>query len=75
MQDPTRHSKARPARLVGKLPWLLPVIVGILAFFAIFRSFDLLLPTNIAWLDEGDPRTYYLGWAFFRSAAWSLPPG
>lgn len=75
MQDPTRHSKARPARLVEKLPWLLPVIVGILAFFAIFRSFDLLLPTNIAWLDEGDPRTYYLGWAFFRSAAWSLPPG
>ncbi|MBV4484062.1 hypothetical protein HU727_000500 [Pseudomonas sp. SWRI153] len=53
---------------------LLPVLLGILAFFIVVgpRALD---PTNIAWLGDGDPATHYQGWVFFRHSPWSFPLG
>ena len=63
--------------LKGKLSWqsLLPLFIGIVAFFAIFgaRALD---PTNIFWLRGGfDPTQHYLGWAIFREGPWTFPIG
>jgi len=51
-----------------------PLMLGVLAFFAIVGP-RALNPTNIAWLDQGDPATHYLGWLFFRNSDWSFPIG
>jgi len=48
--------------------------VGAFAFFS-FIGAGALLPKNIAWLNEGDPATFYLGWSFFRHTPWSIPLG
>lgn len=53
---------------------ILPVLMGILAFFIVVGP-RALNPMNIAWLDNGDPATHYLGWVFFRSSPWSFPLG
>lgn len=53
---------------------ILPLMLGVLAFFVIAGP-NVLSPTNIAWLDQGDPATHYLGWLFFRNSDWSLPIG
>lgn len=52
----------------------LPLLMGVLAFFMVIgpRALD---PQNIAWLENGDPATHYLGWVFFRHAPWSFPLG
>lgn len=43
---------------------LLPVLLGILAFFIVVGP-RALNPMNIAWLGDGDPATHYQGWVFF----------
>jgi hypothetical protein len=53
---------------------LLPVLLGILAFFIVVGP-RALNPMNIAWLEGGDPATHYLGWAFFRHSPWTFPLG
>lgn len=61
-----------------KLHWLpfniFVVIIGILAYFLIVGPLAL-QPTNIAWLEQGDPAQHYLGWQFFRYSDWSFPIG
>lgn len=52
----------------------LPLILGVCAFLAIV-GFQALNPRNIAWLNEGDCATYYLGWLFYRNSAWEFPIG
>lgn len=53
---------------------LLPMLLGVMAFFIIVGP-RALNPMNIAWLDNGDPATHYLGWWFFRQSAWTFPIG
>lgn len=49
-------------------------LAGLVAFMS-FVGWRPLLPSNIAWLENGDPATFYLGWQFFRKAEWTLPIG
>jgi hypothetical protein len=51
-----------------------PVLLGVLAFFGVTGGREL-APRNIAWLSEGDPATYFLGWHFFRHTPWGFPLG
>jgi hypothetical protein len=53
---------------------LLPLLFGVLAFFCVIgpRALD---PQNIAWLEQGDPATHYLGWEYFRHSPWTFPLG
>lgn len=53
---------------------LLPLLLGVLAFFLVIgpRALD---PQNIAWLKDGDPATHYLGWVYFRHSPWTFPLG
>lgn len=53
---------------------LIPSLIGILAFFAIF-GFKVLDPTFDAWLSSFDLAQHYLGWLFFRKAEWTFPIG
>jgi len=53
---------------------LLPLFAGISAFFLVVGH-RVLIPTNIAWLIDGDPSTSYLGWLFFRNGDWTFPLG
>lgn len=53
---------------------LTPLILGACAFFLVLGG-GILIPTNIAWLADSDPATYYLGWGFFRETPWMWPPG
>ncbi|AXJ03793.1 hypothetical protein CFN16_06485 [Pseudomonas fluorescens] len=53
---------------------LLPLLLGVLVFFLVVGP-QALNPQNIAWLEQGDPATHYLGWAFFRHAPWTFPLG
>lgn len=55
-------------------PWPLPVLIGLLAFITVTGGW-VLWPGNIAWLQQGDPATHYLGWRFFRAAPWQWPLG
>jgi hypothetical protein len=50
------------------------ICAGFFAFFS-FVGWRPLLPSNIAWLGNGDPATFYLGWQFFRNSNWSFPIG
>lgn len=54
--------------------WIAPLLIGLLGFFIIAGP-RILIPTNIAWLRNGDPSSYFLGWDFFRNSPWTLPPG
>ena len=54
--------------------WLLPLAMGVLAFFAVVGP-GIIDPTNIAWLAEGDSAVSYLGWLFFRHGDWLFPIG
>ena len=51
-----------------------PLLLGMAAFFALGGA-GILPPGNVGWLAHGDLAQSYLGWAFFRDAAWALPPG
>lgn len=53
---------------------LLPLLLGVLAFFCVIGP-QALDPQNIAWLEQGDPATHYLGWEYFRHAPWTFPLG
>jgi Family of unknown function (DUF6311) len=53
----------------------IPVLLGVVAFFVVTGG-RVLDPRNILWLSkEDDPATYFLGWHFFRNAAWGFPLG
>lgn len=52
--------------------YLLPCLLGIIAFTWIV-GLNVLIPTNIAWLAEGDAAAHYLGWTFFRHSPWTWP--
>lgn len=51
-----------------------PILIGIFAFY-IFAGFEILDPTNIAWLASGDPAQHFIGWHTFRQTEWSWPLG
>lgn len=53
---------------------LLPLLMGTLVFFLAIGP-QALNPQNIAWLEQGDPATHYLGWEFFRRSPWTFPLG
>ena len=52
----------------------LPLLLGVTAFLIVVGP-RVLNPTNIAWLEEGDSATHYLGWLFYRQSDWSFPIG
>ena len=56
------------------LQLLIPIFFGVVAFGAI-TNWQILDPRNIAWLYEGDPQAFYLGWLTFKNSSWSMPPG
>jgi len=56
------------------LSLVLPLVLGVIAFFVIVGP-KVLNPTNIAWLEAGDPATHYLGWLFYRNSEWEFPIG
>lgn len=56
------------------LPYVYALVTGVVAFFMTV-GYRALIPTNIAWLGQGDPATGYLGWAVFRDSPWLMPPG
>lgn len=56
------------------MPSAYALVTGLVAFL-ITVGYRALIPTNIAWLGQGDPATGYLGWAVFRDSPWLLPPG
>src|ERR1700722_3516117 len=60
--------------LNNRIEYLTPLLLGAVAFFLVMGE-KILIPTNIAWLKDPDPATYYLGWSFFRETPWMLPPG
>lgn len=45
------------------------------AAFLLFVGWQDLIPTNIAWLQNGDRAMHQLGWMFYREAPWGMPPG
>lgn len=53
---------------------LLPLLLGVLTFFLVIGP-HALDPQNIAWLEQGDPATHYLGWEYFRHSPWTFPLG
>ena len=54
--------------------WLAPILIGVLACVLVTGS-AMLAPGNVHWLAKGDLAQSYLGWAFYRYAPWSWPPG
>jgi hypothetical protein len=48
----------------------IPVLIGILFFWAFTRGGEIALPTKIDWIlvANGDPVQHYVGWNFFRDA-------
>lgn len=52
----------------------MPVLIGIAACLLITGG-SMLEPGNVHWLTHGDLAQSYLGWAFYRDAPWSWPPG
>lgn len=53
---------------------LIPIALGLISFFVVV-GYKVLLPGNIAWLEEGDPSTSFISWNFFRSSDWTFPLG
>ena len=48
--------------------------IGMIVFFLIY-GYEILNPTVIDWLMQGDPAQIFLGWHFFRSEPFSFPIG
>lgn len=63
----TRRTSVIPASVVA-------FVIGTLGFLLVVGPYAL-IPTNIAWLPDGDSTTHFLGWHFFRSTDWSFPIG
>ena len=53
---------------------LIPLALGVLACVVVTGG-SMLWPGNVQWLTHGDLAQSYLGWAFYRDAPWTLPPG
>ncbi|WP_181336363.1 DUF6311 domain-containing protein [Hyphomicrobium methylovorum] len=51
-----------------------PILLGI-AVSLLLLPIQILNPTNISWLGDGDWAANYLGWEFFRQSAWGWPLG
>ncbi|MEG3136188.1 DUF6311 domain-containing protein [Rouxiella sp. T17] len=62
----------RPAGSTTYSGYLISVVLGMAFYFLVFGS-DVLNPTHIAWLSQGDTAQAYLGWIFFRNSPWSFP--
>jgi hypothetical protein len=72
---PAKSPSARVKNGWDRVPEpLIPVLLGIAAFFGV-TSGRPLLPRNIAWLTDPDAQTYFLGWHFYRFSPWGIPPG
>lgn len=56
------------------LQMLLPLLLGVVSFLLVVGP-NVLDPTNIAWLGQGDPPQHFLGWHFFRNSEWAIPLG
>jgi hypothetical protein len=72
-----RRQLPRQKQLTCRFDWislLSALLVGGAAFL-LALPVSVLDPTNIAWLQQGDLATNYLGWAFYRETAPGLPPG
>jgi hypothetical protein len=52
----------------------LSIFIGGIAFYLVVGP-RVFCPENIAWLGAGDPVQHFLGWQFFRDAAWTFPLG
>ena len=64
-----------PARRAGAaLNWLLPVVLGVVAFVLVTGG-NMLAPGNVRWLEHSDLAQSYLGWAFYRHGPWTWPWG
>jgi hypothetical protein len=59
---------------LSQLSPLITILFGLCAFLAI-TNWQILNPRNIAWLHDGDPQAFYLGWVTFKNSSWSVPPG
>ncbi len=51
-----------------------PLLLGAASFWAMTGG-RVLNGRNIAWMQEGDPAQYFLGWQFFRMTPWGFPLG
>src|SRR5262249_6868830 len=51
-----------------------PFSLGVIAFL-VTTGGRILDPRNIAWLQNGDPAVYFLGWHFYRNTPWLFPIG
>lgn len=56
------------------LDWVVPLLIGVVAFWIVIGP-NVLIPTNVKWLLEGDPGSGYLGWVYFRNSDWTFPIG
>ena len=56
--------------------FLLGALLGGAYFLSLFSP-SIIDPTNVTWIFSrgGDVHQHYMGWHFFRSAAWSFPLG
>ena len=63
---------ARPMLLCAE--FFTAASIGFVAFLLI-AGLKILSPTNIAWLELGDPASHYMGWTFFRASDWTFPLG
>lgn len=53
---------------------LIPLFIGVVVFLGVTGG-RVLAPSNIAWITDGDARTYYLGWHFYSLGPWQFPIG
>lgn len=58
----------------ANFPILWPFLIGLFGFLLAVGP-RVLDPTNIAWLEQGDPSFHYLAWVFYRASEWSFPIG
>ena len=55
--------------------FLISALIGAIAFIYICGTY-VLNPTNVDWLmTGGDLSQHYIGWKYFREAAWQFPIG
>ena len=65
---------ARSARSGKALRFLAAGLVGAGGFFT-WAGWKFLDPQNVSWLDSGDRVMHSIGWWFYRTSPWGLPPG
>ena len=53
---------------------LVALLMGVAAF-QLMLGWQVLLPSNIGWLNFADRAMHTLGWMFYRDAPWGMPPG